>query len=85
LLKTFLRLDVVGDDKNGLRRENVPQQCGKKGLGRRVNAGTRQCTTLLQSPRQGLHSGSLRNPVEQVACRRDSEILRQALAKSQPE
>jgi hypothetical protein len=27
----------------------------------------------------------LRNPVEQVACRRDLGILRQALAKSQPE
>jgi hypothetical protein len=31
-----------------------------------------------------LHSGSLRYPVEQCACRRDLEILRQAWKQSQP-
>ena len=83
LLKTLLGLQAVGDNDDWPGWKSGTQERGEKGLGCRVNAHTRQCAALLQSPRQGLHSGSLRNPVEQVACRRDLEILRQAWAESQ--
>lgn len=69
LLKTFLRLETVGDDDNRSGWKKLSQQGRQKRLGRRVNAGIRQCAARLQSPCQGLHSGSPRNPVEQVVYR----------------
>lgn len=83
LLTAFLRFEAVGDDDNGPVWEDVPEQCGKKRLGGLRHAGTSQRTALLQSPREGLRSGSLGNSGEQIACRRDWEILRQARASSQ--
>jgi hypothetical protein len=44
---------------------------GKEGLGGWRDAGAGRCAAILQSPQQGLHSGSQRNLSEQIACRRD--------------
>src|SRR5439155_25846026 len=60
-------------------RKNPAQQRREKRLRGRGDAGARQGSAILQSPRQGLHSGSLRDSGEQVACRPDLEILRQAV------
>lgn len=63
----------------------MPQQRREKRLGRRADARARQHAPPLQTPCQGLHSGSYRDSSEQFACRRDCQILRQAGAKSQAE
>ena len=69
LLKTFLCLQPFGDDDNRASRKKVAQQHSEKWLGGWADAGTRPCAALLQSPREGLHSGSLRNGGEQVVHR----------------
>lgn len=78
LLKTFLCLEVVGYDDNRAARENFPEQGGKKRLRRLTDARTSQRSAMLQPPRQGLHSGSLRDVSEQAACHRRCRVLRQA-------
>jgi hypothetical protein len=83
LLKALLCFEVVHDHDNGSLGEKVMQQSGKKRLGRSVNTGTSQCAARLQSPGEGVHGGSLRNSVEQRACRRDVRILRQARGRLQ--
>ena len=83
LLKTFLRFEVVRDHDEGPFGEKVTQQCGEKRLGRCTDAGVSQCAARLQSPGEGLHGGSLRNSVEQQACRRGVRILRQATGRLQ--
>ena len=81
-LEVFLRLEIVDDEDDGAIRKEFCQERSKKRLCRQSDTGTRQCAAFLQSPCEGLHSGSSDDPVEQT-CRRDLEILRQAAAKSQ--
>jgi hypothetical protein len=78
LLKTFLRLEVVGDDDDGALREKILEQGRKKRLRCLADTRASQHSNILQSPRQGLHSGSFRNVSEQVACPRRCRVLRQA-------
>lgn len=82
-MKTFLRLEFVRDHDDGPLGKKVMQQGGEKRLGRCTDAGVCQCAARLQSPGEGLHGGSLRNSVEQRACRRDVRILRQATGRLQ--
>ena len=83
LLKTLLCFEVVSDHDNGSQGEKVMQQGREEWLGRGTDAGTSQCAARLQSPGEGLHGGSLRNSVEQRACRRGLRILRQAPGRLQ--
>ena len=69
LLKSFLRLQAFGDRNYRALGKCMTQQRGQKWLRGWTDARARQCAALLQSPQQGLHSGSLRNLSEQVACR----------------
>lgn len=85
LLKTFLRLEVVGHDDNRAARENFPEQDRKKRLRRRADTRASQHSTILQPPRKALHSGSFRDVSEQAACRRRCRVLRQAKGHSQRE
>jgi hypothetical protein len=78
LLKTLLRLEVVGHDDNRAARENIPEQGRKKRLRRLADTRARQHSAILQSPRKALHSGSFRDVSEQTACRRRCRVLRQA-------
>jgi hypothetical protein len=64
--------------------KEIMQQSRQKRLRGGADAGTRQHSPLLQTPRQGLRRGSFRDPSEQLACRYDWKILRQARATSQP-
>jgi hypothetical protein len=68
-LKTFLRFQIFRDDDDWPLRENLPKQCGEKGLGRRADFGARQHSAILQSPDEGLHGGSFRDVSEQFICR----------------
>jgi hypothetical protein len=77
-LKTFLRLEVVGHDDHQAARKNIPEQGRKKRLRRMADTRASQHSAILQSPGQGLHSGSLRDVSEQAACRRRCRVLRQA-------
>jgi hypothetical protein len=52
-------------------------------LGRYTNAGGRQNSPHLHALNQGLHRGSFQNLREQLACRFDCGILRQACKTSQ--
>ena len=85
LLKTFLRLKVVGDDDDGAARENFPEQNRKKRLRRLADACASQHSAILQSLRKALQSGSFQDVSEQVACRRRCRVLRQAKGHSQRE
>ena len=76
LLKTFLRLKVIGDNDDGALRENFPEQGRKKRLRRLADPGTSQHSAILQSPGKGLQGGRLRDSSEQFACR--CCVLRQA-------
>jgi hypothetical protein len=78
LLKTFLRLKVVGDDDNGALREKILEQNRKKWLRRLADTCASQHSAILQSLRKALHSGSFQDVSEQVACRRRCRVLRQA-------
>jgi hypothetical protein len=78
LLKTFLRLEVVGHDDNRAARESFPEQDRKKRLRRLADTCASQHSAILHSPRQGLHSGSFQDVSEQAACRRRYRVLRQA-------
>ena len=78
LLKTFLRLEVVGHDDHRAAREIIPEQGRKKRLRRLADPCASQHSAILQSPRQDLHSGSFRDVSEQAACRRRCRVLRQA-------
>lgn len=84
-MKTFLRLEAVGDDDDGAAGEKLPKQGGEKWLGRRANFHAGQRSPSFQSPGEGAHSGSLREVSEHIACRLDWGILRQARATSQRE
>ncbi len=83
LLKTLLRFKVIRDYDNRPLGEKVMQQGCEEWLGRGTDAGTSQRAARLQSPGEGLHGGSLRNSVEQRACRRGLRILRQARGRLQ--
>src|ERR1017187_7004719 len=85
LLKTFLRLEVVGHDDNRAARENFPEQSRKKRLRCLADTRASQHSAILQSSRKGLHSGSFRDVSEQAACRRRCRVLRQAQGHSQRE
>ena len=78
LLKTFLRLKVVGDDDDGTLREKILEQNRKKRLRRLADSGASQHSAILQSLRKALHSGSFQDVSEQAACRRRCRVLRQA-------
>ena len=78
LLKTFLRLEVVGHDDHRAARENFPEQDRKKRLRRLADTGASQHSAMLQSLRKALHSGSFRDVSEQAAGRRRCRVLRQA-------
>ena len=78
LLKTFLRLEVVGHDDHRAARENFPEQDRKKWLRRLADTGASQHSAMLQSLRKALHSGSFRDVSEQAAGRRRCRVLRQA-------
>lgn len=69
LLKTFLGFEAVCYDNDWPLRKDLAQKNAEKGLSGGVDADTGQCAAILQSPQQGLHSGSLRNLSEQIACR----------------
>ena len=66
LLVTFLCFQVRRDNDQRSPGEKFLKQNRKKRLRRLANAGTRQHSAILQSPRKGLHSGSLRDVSEQV-------------------
>ena len=83
LLKTFLRLKVVGDDDNGTLREKKLEQNRKKRLRRLADPGASQHSAMLQSQCKALHRGSFQDVSEQVACRRRCRGLRQAKGHSQ--
>ena len=83
LLKGLLGLEAVGDDDERALRKLTVNRGGEKGPGGWTDAGTKQCAALLQSPGKGLHGGSLREAVEQAACRRRSGLVRQAGEQSQ--
>jgi hypothetical protein len=85
LLKTFLRLKVVGDDDDGVLRENFLEQNRKKRLCRLADSIASQHSAILQSLRKALHSGSFQDVSEQVACHRRCRVLRQARIHSQRE
>ena len=57
------------NDQRGRPGGNFLKQNREKRLRRLANAGARQYSAILHSPHKGLHSGSLRNVSEQVACR----------------
>jgi hypothetical protein len=78
LLKTFLRLKIVGNDDDGALREKNLEQDRKKRLRRLADTCTIQHSAILQSLRKALHSGSFRDVSEQAACRRRCRVLRQA-------
>jgi hypothetical protein len=78
LLKTFLCLEVVGHDDNRAARENFQEQGRKKRLCRLADTRASQHSAILQSPGQGLHSGSFRDVSKQAACRRRCRVMRQA-------
>ena len=69
LLKTFLRLEVFGDDHNRATGGNCLQQHREKGLGCRSDVGAGQCAARLQTPGEGLPGGSLRDVSEHAAGR----------------
>ena len=71
LLKAFLRFEAVGHDDNRSIWKNMPEQRREKRLRGPAHARAGQHASLLQAPRQGSHSGSLRNFSEQTACRSD--------------
>jgi hypothetical protein len=84
LLETFLSLEVVGHNDNRAAREHFPEQDRKKRLRRLADTrASQQHSAMLQSPRQGLHSGSFRDVSEQIAGRRRCRVLRQAKGHSQ--
>ena len=85
LLKTFLRLKVVGDDDNGMLREKILEQNRNKRLRRLADPGASQHSAMLQSLRKALHRGSFQDVSEQAACRRRCRVLRQAKTPSQRE
>jgi hypothetical protein len=82
-LETFLRFQIRRDNDERSPAGNLLKQNRKKRLSRLANAGAGQRSAILQSPREGLHSGSFRDVSEQVACRFDCQFLRQAREKSQ--
>ena len=80
----FLSLESLEHEHDGALGIKMVQQGGQKRLRGGADAGTGQHSTLLQTPRQELHGGSLRNSSKQLACRYDCQILRQAAQRSQP-
>jgi hypothetical protein len=78
LLEAFLGFQIRRDDDHWPVRKDDVEQSGEKRLRRRTNPGARQRSAMLQSPREGLHGGSLRDVSEQIACRRRCRVLRQA-------
>ena len=83
LLKTFLRFQIRGDDDQWPTGKNGLQQNRKERLCRPANAVHGQRSAMLQSLRQGLHSGRVCDISEQMACRRRCRVLRQAGGRSQ--
>jgi hypothetical protein len=81
LLETFLRFQVFNNDDDWTVRGNFLKKNGKKRLRGPADSGTRQCSAILQSLREGLHSGRLCDISEQMACRRRCRVLRQAGTK----
>ena len=61
----------------------MAEQRGQKRLGRGADARARQCAATLQAPQHGLHSGSLRDYSEQIACRCFCRTSRQAIERLQ--
>jgi hypothetical protein len=82
-MEDFLRFEVVCHHNNGPIREAASQERGQKRMSRRVDSAARQNAPFLQTLRQGLHSGSCGYSSEQIACRCDCRILRQAGTRSQ--
>ena len=83
MLDGFLGFEAVGDDDDRTIRKLAVDGGGEEGTGGWADAGARQCAALLQSPGKGLHGGSLREAVEQAACRRRCGLGRQAGEQSQ--
>ena len=67
--KKVAKIEAAARVEHAQRRPNGVSGRQRKRLRRLANAGTRQHSAMLQSPREGLHGGSLRNVSEQVACR----------------
>jgi hypothetical protein len=78
LLETFLRFQVFDDDDDWPVGEDFLKKNGKERLRSPGNTGARQRSAILQSPREGLHSGRLCDISEQMACHRRCRVLRQA-------
>src|SRR5215813_14704384 len=83
-MKGFLRLETVGDNNNYFPGEKDTQQSREKWLRGFADALTGQHSPILHTARQRLHTGSLHHSSEQIACRRNDQILRQA-RKSSPQ
>ena len=79
LLENFLSFQIGSDGDDGPMRKQFMNQRHEKWMCRRADAGAGQRSAILQSPREGLHSGSERNVSEQIACRRRYRVLRQAI------
>jgi hypothetical protein len=78
LLKALLRFESVGDnDERAVRKKLMEQSC-EEWLRARADAGESQRFSLLQSPCQRLHGGSVSDAGKDVACRRMLRFARQA-------
>ena len=58
-MKTFLRFQPRRHHDHGTPGKFLPQQRDHEGLGRRMDAVERQCSTMLHAPQQVLHGGSV--------------------------
>src|SRR5437879_4488982 len=77
-MKTFLRFESRGDKDNRATRKKVPHERGQKRLRGWADACAGDSASLLQSPLQGLHGGSLRAGGKKLVCRRPYRISCQA-------
>ena len=83
LQEQLLVSELVGNQEDwSMRKFEAEHRC-EKGLGCLGNAGARQHRAFLHAFNQGLHSGSFQDLREQVACRFDCQIWRQAATTSQ--
>src|SRR5438876_6276941 len=81
-MKTFLRFESRGDKDNQATRKKVPHERGQKRLRGWADACAGDSASLLQSPLQGLHGGSLRDDGKKPVCHRPYRISCQARSTS---
>src|SRR5581483_4827957 len=85
LMETLLRFELIRDDHDCSFRETSTQQGRQERLSGSTDAGTGQQATLLHARNHQVGSGSLQCLREQIACREEFRLTRQAPLKSQRE